>query len=335
MEDIFDEIVLGTKDNIFRYGYGRIAQIVMRDINLPPLSKSIYAYLCSFAGEKRMAFPGVNLMAHELGLNKNTITKYLKPLKQAGYIVVKPKKEQGKFRGNIYYIIIESDAIKSLNVKKNNPESKVITSPISQDTVKPKMKKSDTAKSGMVRTDNKNNNSTIINNKNKTERKVTICVNQILNSQSPKKAYAQFVFLTPEEYQDLIEVYGENAMKKVIDKLNNFKGSKQNDPKYQYSSDYFAMKSWVIDALSIKPLSTLDKIVIENEKRDKAAKEVGEEVNNYLKRLSHEDYLQLAQQAKDILEVDPNFKNSKLDYLQKMLIKAKITELVKTRLIKT
>ena len=38
------------RGTIYENGYGLIAQKVMRDKDLSPVAKSIYAYICSFAG---------------------------------------------------------------------------------------------------------------------------------------------------------------------------------------------------------------------------------------------------------------------------------------------
>lgn len=61
-------------------GYGRIYRSAMRDNNLPITSKAIYAYFCSYAGSGTTAFPKREKITHDLQLNKDTFTKYLKTL---------------------------------------------------------------------------------------------------------------------------------------------------------------------------------------------------------------------------------------------------------------
>ena len=64
----------------------------------------------------------------------------------------------------------------------------------------------------------------------------------------PKKTqYAEFVSMTEEEYQKLITNYGEEATKKCIETLDNYKGSSGK----KYKSDYRAILTWVVD--KIKP----------------------------------------------------------------------------------
>lgn len=59
-----------------------------------------------------------------------------------------------------------------------------------------------------------------------------------------KKEFAKFVSLTQKEYDSLIEKVGsEEAAKKCVEILNNYKGATGKT----YKSDYYAMLSWVID----------------------------------------------------------------------------------------
>jgi len=60
-----------------------------------------------------------------------------------------------------------------------------------------------------------------------------------------KNTYAEFVLMTTEEYQKLIDKYGEANTKKFIEKLDNAKGAKG----YKYKSDYRAILEWVVEAV--------------------------------------------------------------------------------------
>lgn len=55
--------------------------------------------------------------------------------------------------------------------------------------------------------------------------------------------YAEFVSMTEEEYQKLIQAYGEEKTKRMIQILDNYKGA--NGKKYK--SDYRAILNWVVD----------------------------------------------------------------------------------------
>lgn len=58
-----------------------------------------------------------------------------------------------------------------------------------------------------------------------------------------KYKYAEFVSLTNDEYAKLCSEYGEDATKKMIDILDNYKGSTGR----KYKSDYRTIRNWVID----------------------------------------------------------------------------------------
>ena len=50
------------------------------------------------------AFPSQKLLCEDLGISKNTLGKYIKELKDGGYITAVQHKEKGKFTRNIYTI---------------------------------------------------------------------------------------------------------------------------------------------------------------------------------------------------------------------------------------
>jgi len=57
-----------------------------------------------------------------------------------------------------------------------------------------------------------------------------------------KNKYAEFVTLTQEEYDKLISSFGEDRTKRMVEILNNYKGSKGKT----YKSDYLAILNWVV-----------------------------------------------------------------------------------------
>ena len=58
-----------------------------------------------------------------------------------------------------------------------------------------------------------------------------------------KKKYAEFVSMEEREYQSLVDKYGEKAAEKLIELLDNYKGSSGKT----YKSDYRAILNWVVD----------------------------------------------------------------------------------------
>ncbi|BBA50791.1 hypothetical protein FV113G1_11400 [Fusobacterium varium] len=91
---------------VYKEGYGFIAKKTMRDRSLNVISKAIYAYICSYTGKGYNAFPSQKLISADLGINKGTLVKYIKELKDNGYITVIQHKEKGKFAQNLYTINI-------------------------------------------------------------------------------------------------------------------------------------------------------------------------------------------------------------------------------------
>src|SRR4051794_40896002 len=101
------DTVIQFRGTIYEKGYGLIAQKVMRDRDLSPTAKSIYAYICSFAnvgeGGERSAFPGVELMMVELGIKTDdTYYKHRKQLLAKGYLTIEKNRKVGKFDNNVY-----------------------------------------------------------------------------------------------------------------------------------------------------------------------------------------------------------------------------------------
>ena len=58
-----------------------------------------------------------------------------------------------------------------------------------------------------------------------------------------KQKYAEFVTMTEEEYNKLVEKYGEDVAKRAIEMLDNYKGSKGK----KYASDYRAILNWAAE----------------------------------------------------------------------------------------
>lgn len=65
----------------------------------------------------------------------------------------------------------------------------------------------------------------------------------VRNKKPIKKQYAEYVLLTEEEYQNLVNQHGEDAIKWMITKLDNYKASSGK----KYRSDYRAILNWVVE----------------------------------------------------------------------------------------
>ena len=64
---------------------------------------------------------------------------------------------------------------------------------------------------------------------------------QAAENQPEKVPFAEFVTMTNDEYLSLIEKYGESDTKRLIEILDNYKGSSGK----KYKSDYRAILAWV------------------------------------------------------------------------------------------
>lgn len=86
-------------------GFGFVSRNIMRNKELSLQAKTIYSYLCSFAGNSGRAYPSVSLILEELQISKNTFYKYQKELIDNGVLFIRQdKSNQGKFGKSIYFI---------------------------------------------------------------------------------------------------------------------------------------------------------------------------------------------------------------------------------------
>lgn len=86
-------------------GYGIVYRSVMRDKRLSMESKSIYAYLCSFADTDGRCYPSVELMMRELNCGNNRFYRHLKPLLDYGYISKSYQRNGNRWANTIYKVI--------------------------------------------------------------------------------------------------------------------------------------------------------------------------------------------------------------------------------------
>lgn len=91
-------------EGVLSQGYGIIPKMVMKDKELSIEAKSIYSYLCSYAGGGDTAFPSVELICHDLGISENRLLKHRKQLIDRGYIYIKRERKEKGWSNNIYTI---------------------------------------------------------------------------------------------------------------------------------------------------------------------------------------------------------------------------------------
>ncbi|WP_227766331.1 helix-turn-helix domain-containing protein [Zhaonella formicivorans] len=93
-------------EGIYSQGFGMLSKKIMRDRRIHVIAKSIYAYIITYAGAGETAFPGREMICSDLGINKNTYTKYLGQLKDYDYVRIEQSVgEKGTFGNNIFTIV--------------------------------------------------------------------------------------------------------------------------------------------------------------------------------------------------------------------------------------
>lgn len=86
-------------------GFGIIPKYVMLDTSLTIEAKSIYAYLCSLAGNGSTAFPSRDTILSCLQINKDTYYKHFSLLTAQGYISKEQQRNGRDFGSNLYTIV--------------------------------------------------------------------------------------------------------------------------------------------------------------------------------------------------------------------------------------
>ena len=201
----------------FNCNYGILPKNVMKDKSLSLGAKGVFAYLCAYAGNEDHSFPGRDLITYELNISKDTLTKYMKELKDNNYIVVKQNKNNGgKFSNNIYYI---------------NPEQKEIepcpkfSDTKSSDTNSLDTKSSDTKNLDITNNNITSNNITSNNITSNSSTTTTELVNYFWKNRINLDADSINLLL------DQIKIHGTDTIMKAVDKGTK-NGTKQVNYKY-------------------------------------------------------------------------------------------------------
>ena len=90
---------------IYNSGFGILPKAVMIDRDLSLQAKGIFAYLVTYAGNSETAFPSLRTISYQLRISKDTAGKYIKELRENGYLEIEQKREGGRFSHNVYKLI--------------------------------------------------------------------------------------------------------------------------------------------------------------------------------------------------------------------------------------
>ena len=102
-------------------GYGTVPKLVMLDAGLSVKAKGLYAYICSFAGAGKSAWPKVGTILRDLNISSNSFHKYQKELVDAGYMTSEQKVEEGRYGVNVYTL---NDIVSVDNSGENRVEKR-------------------------------------------------------------------------------------------------------------------------------------------------------------------------------------------------------------------
>ena len=91
-------------EGVYSKGYGLISHLVMADTSIDYGAKALYSYLCSCTGADNTCYPSREKICHDLGMNKDTFTKYKTQLVKSGYISVEKVCQNGRPPHNLYRI---------------------------------------------------------------------------------------------------------------------------------------------------------------------------------------------------------------------------------------
>lgn len=92
-------------EGILAKGYGLLPKYAMLDRDLSLTGKTIYAFLCSLAGNGETAYPSVETIKSYLGIGESAYSARLKELLDAGYILREKRREaNARFAHNLYTI---------------------------------------------------------------------------------------------------------------------------------------------------------------------------------------------------------------------------------------
>lgn len=85
-------------------GFGLIPRAVMYDSRLSVTAKVLYAYLASFSGGGKVAFPAKSYIQRHLGIGDSTYKTNMRALTSTNYVTVIQRHVNGKLSSNDYFL---------------------------------------------------------------------------------------------------------------------------------------------------------------------------------------------------------------------------------------
>lgn len=127
------EKTLVIRNEAFRYGYGVVPFVILRNPLIPGELRLLYTILLSYAWYNAECFPGQEILAEETGVTDRSIRSQLSQLKEIGLI---DWKVRGQGKTNIYYLLEIPQNLIPTNIEADrNPTSALERNPTSAPTI--------------------------------------------------------------------------------------------------------------------------------------------------------------------------------------------------------
>lgn len=94
-------LILDTADPAARLGFTQVPNFILRSTTLTAGAKLAYALFLSYAWGQESCFPGQERLAQDMGLNRSTVTSYVRELERNGYLTVQ---RRGLGMTNLYIL---------------------------------------------------------------------------------------------------------------------------------------------------------------------------------------------------------------------------------------
>lgn len=143
----FEPNTLVIEDEALRRGFTSAPNYILEDITVSMAARLTFILLLSFAWKEGSCFPGQARLAGKLGVTRKAVNKYLKELKERGYV---DWHRRGMGKTNVYRILKLHSLQSEADVTKRLHQDVTAQSPLN---VTSRLHKEDTEKQDTVRKD--------------------------------------------------------------------------------------------------------------------------------------------------------------------------------------
>lgn len=195
-----------------------IENSVLENTSLSTYEKLVYIVLCKFANKSKECYPSYKTIAELSGCSKRKAIDVIQSLADKGLIKIAERKDKGMHCTNLF--VIGGTVFTASPSAQGAPGSAcgALGSACHAPGVVHVVHQGSACRAPELEPYNENH-----------------------IELEPKNKYADDVRMTETEYKKLVDKYGEDNVKKMIEKLDAYKGSKGK----KYKSDYKAILSWV------------------------------------------------------------------------------------------